>query len=98
MPGNLTRPHDYRALLRACPDLTIVGGQAVNVWAVTYLDPEHSSPSGFGSLDLDVLAHAKASEIKTGRTFRSSPKACLLFCGMRIDKLLRTRTCVMRSQ
>lgn len=63
MPGDLTQPHDYRALLQACPDLTIVGGQAVNVWAITYLDPDHSRPAGFGSYDLDVLARAKVAEI-----------------------------------
>jgi hypothetical protein len=63
MPGDLTRPHDYRVLLQACPDLTIVGGQAVNVWAITYLDLEQSRPAGFGSYDLDVLGRAKVAEI-----------------------------------
>lgn len=63
MPDDLTRPPDYRVLLEACPDLTIVGGQAVNVWAITYLDPEQSHPTGFGSRDLDVLAHAKVTGI-----------------------------------
>ena len=31
MPEELTRPHDYRVLLQAFPDMTIIGGQAVNV-------------------------------------------------------------------
>jgi hypothetical protein len=63
MPGELTRPHDYRVLLEACPDLTIVGGQAVNVWAITYLDPQQTGSAGFGSGDLDVLAGKKVDEI-----------------------------------
>jgi len=63
MPDELTQPHDYRVLLEACPSLTIVGGQAVNVWAITYLNPEHTRPPGFGSHDLDVLARIKVSEI-----------------------------------
>ncbi len=50
-------PHDYRVLLEACPDLTIVGGQAVNVWAIVYLTPEElRAESGYGSHDLDVFA------------------------------------------
>jgi hypothetical protein len=63
MPGELTRPHDYRVLLQAFPDMTIIGGQAVNVRAITYLDPAHSRPAGFGSHDLDVLARTQASRI-----------------------------------
>jgi AcrR family transcriptional regulator len=50
-------------LLEACPGLTIVGGQAVNVWAIAYLDPEHTHPEGFGSHDMDVLARMKVAEI-----------------------------------
>ena len=38
MADDLTEPHDYRLLLEACPSLTIVGGQAVNIWAMAYLD------------------------------------------------------------
>jgi hypothetical protein len=63
MPDELTQPHDYRVLLEACPGLTIVGGQAVNVWAITYLDPEHTHLAGFGSRDLDVLARTNVAEI-----------------------------------
>jgi len=29
-----TVPHDYRALLQSIPGLTVVGGQAVNLWAI----------------------------------------------------------------
>lgn len=63
MSENLTKPHDYRVLLEACPDLTIVGGQAINVWAVTYLAPEDAPRTSLGSYDLDVLARRKVSEI-----------------------------------
>jgi hypothetical protein len=63
MSDELTQPHDYRVLLEACPSLTIVGGQAVNVWAITYLDPNHTHLAGFGPRDLDVLARIKVAEI-----------------------------------
>jgi hypothetical protein len=57
-------PHDYRVLLAACPDLTIVGGQAVSIWAITYLNPEDlREENGYGSHDLDVYARRKAAEI-----------------------------------
>lgn len=63
MAGDLTKPHDYRALLESCPGLTIVGGQAVSVWAITYLNPEETHLEGFGSHDLDVIAKTKVAEI-----------------------------------
>lgn len=63
MADKLTRPHDYRVLLEACPDLTIVGGQAVNIWAITYLDSNEESRTSLGSHDLDVLARMKVAEI-----------------------------------
>ncbi len=63
MADELTRPHDYRVLLEACPDLTIVGGQAVNVWAITYLEAAHTSHTDLGSHDMDVIARIKVAEI-----------------------------------
>lgn len=63
MADELTRPHDYRVLLETCPDLTIVGGQAVNVWAITYLDSSAASRTDLGSHDMDVLARMKVAEI-----------------------------------
>lgn len=63
MADELTRPHDYRVLLETCPDLTIVGGQAVNVWAVTYLDSSAESRTDLGTHDMDVLARMKVAEI-----------------------------------
>jgi hypothetical protein len=63
MADELTRPHDYRVLLETCPDLTIVGGQAIGVWAIAYLNPTDPMPEGFGSRDMDVLAKRKVAEI-----------------------------------
>jgi len=64
-PAN-REPHDYRVLLEACPDLTIVGGQAVNVWAIVYLTPEElRADSGYGSHDLDVFAQRKVADVLT---------------------------------
>lgn len=63
MADELTTPHDYRVLLETCPDLTIVGGQAVNVWAITYLDSSAELRADLGSHDMDVLARMKVAEI-----------------------------------
>jgi hypothetical protein len=64
MAGINRDPHEYRAVIASCPDFTIVGGQAINVWAITYLNPEDlKSEEGYGSHDLDVIAHRKAEEI-----------------------------------
>lgn len=63
MADELTRPHDYRVLLETCPALTIVGGQAVNVWAITYLDASGELRTDLGSHDMDVLARMKVAEI-----------------------------------
>lgn len=63
MSGEVTKPHDYRVLLEKCPDMTIVGGQAVTAWAITYLDAERTQPVGFGSKDLDVMAKMTVDEI-----------------------------------
>jgi len=63
MADERTLPHDYRLLLESFPDLTIIGGQAVNVWAITYLDASSLSQAVMGSHDLDVFAHRKVDEI-----------------------------------
>lgn len=63
MSSEPTSPHDYKALLEACPSLTIVGGQAVNVWAITYLDRTDPKISGVASIDLDVIAKTSVKEI-----------------------------------
>lgn len=56
-----TYPHDYRVICGADPAPLVVGGQAVNLWAVSFLSPE--SPDlcshDYGSVDLDILADAK---------------------------------------
>ncbi len=56
-----TVPHDYRALLQSIPGLTVVGGQAVNLWAIVYCDPEKDDLPRFGSYDLDVLARGNVA-------------------------------------
>ena len=63
MSDELTQPHDYRVLLEACPDLTIIGGQAVNIWAIAYLNAADARPEALGSHDMDVLARMKVAEI-----------------------------------
>lgn len=62
MADELTRPHDYRVLLDTCPSLTIVGGQAVNIWAVAYLNADPKA-GDLGSVDMDVVAGIKVAEI-----------------------------------
>ena len=56
-----TQPHDYRALLQSVPGLTVVGGQAVNLWAIVYCDPEKDNLPRFGSYDLDVIARGNVT-------------------------------------
>ncbi|PTY02057.1 hypothetical protein DB347_25200 [Opitutaceae bacterium EW11] len=59
-----TYPHDYRALFAGADEErpTIVGGQAVNLWAITYLDRADpaSGTSKYGSHDLDVISTGRA--------------------------------------
>lgn len=60
----VTYPHDYRALFSGAESQrpTIVGGQAVNLWAITYLDKADPSMAvaKYGSHDLDVVSSGKA--------------------------------------
>lgn len=59
-----TFPHDYRALFAGgdAQRSTIVGGQAVNLWAITYLEKADASTAAtrFGSHDLDVVSTGQA--------------------------------------
>lgn len=53
-----TYPHDYRLICAGREAPTVVGGQAVNLWAVSYLQPDGPDlrADEFGSKDLDILA------------------------------------------
>lgn len=53
-----TYPHDYRLICAGREAPTVVGGQAVNLWAVSYLKPDGPDlrADDFGSKDLDILA------------------------------------------
>lgn len=54
---NFTFPHDYRVLFSG-PELPVVaGGQAVNLWAITYLEEEHAQEliTKYGSGDMDIV-------------------------------------------
>jgi hypothetical protein len=37
--SDLTYPHDYRVIAGSDIKPTIVGGQAVHLWAITFLEP-----------------------------------------------------------
>lgn len=55
---NLTYPHDYRVICNSSARPIVVGGQAVNLWSITFLasgDPQLAARS-YGSADLDVLS------------------------------------------
>ena len=58
MPNdNFTFPHDYRVLFSG-PELPVVaGGQAVNLWAITYLEEEQAQElvTKYGSSDMDIV-------------------------------------------
>jgi hypothetical protein len=54
---NSTFPHDYRVLFSG-PELPVVaGGQAVNLWAITYLEDEQAQElvTKYGSGDMDIV-------------------------------------------
>ena len=56
-----TYPHDYRLICAGREAPTVVGGQAVNLWAISYLEREAADlrASNHGSKDLDILADKK---------------------------------------
>lgn len=58
-----TEPHDYCGLLQSVPGsgLTVVGGQAINLWAIGYCGPEKDNLPRCGSYDLDVLARGNVT-------------------------------------
>jgi hypothetical protein len=58
-----TYPHDYRIIAASELRPTIVGGQAVNLWAITFLEnnPEDLS-TRYASGDLDVLSAPRILE------------------------------------
>ena len=49
-----TAPHDYRVVCECKPAPTVVGGQAVNLWAIVYLTPEVAR-ADLVSKDLDIV-------------------------------------------
>ena len=70
-----TYPHDYRLICAGREAPTVVGGQAVNLWAISYLEREEADlrASSHGSKDLDILADKKVIDhLKTvpGWVFR----------------------------
>jgi hypothetical protein len=55
-----TYPHDYRIIAGSEAKPTIVGGQAVNLWAITFLEPgDPHLTTKYASGDLDVLSTPK---------------------------------------
>lgn len=54
-----TAPHDYRVICECDPAPTVVGGQAVNLWAINYLTPEVPKEN-LVSKDLDIVASKEA--------------------------------------
>jgi hypothetical protein len=70
----LTFPHDYRALFSGADAPTMVGGQAINLWAIVFLDRAVRNRAVHGSLDLDIVSGAKAlSFLKTLPGWKFSP-------------------------
>lgn len=72
---NETFPHDYRLICAGREMPIVVGGQAVNLWAISYLASESPDlrATGFGSKDLDILADKQVLDyLKTvpGWTFK----------------------------
>jgi len=61
---NPTYPHDYRLFFEGDIKPLVVGGQAVNLWAITFLEKGDRSLTvkTFGSEDMDLLDEAKVLE------------------------------------
>jgi hypothetical protein len=61
---NPTYPHDYRLFFEGDIKPLMVGGQAVNLWAITFLEKGDRSLTieTFGSEDMDLLDEAKVLE------------------------------------
>ncbi len=64
MSSPLTFPHDYRVIADSEIHPTIVGGQAVNLWAIAFLEEGDfaSISTKYGSGDLDILTGPKVVE------------------------------------
>lgn len=74
---SLTYPHDYRLICAGRETPTIVGGQAVALWAISYLEKGDADlcATKYGSKDLDILADKKVLDyLKTvpGWVFKPS--------------------------
>ncbi len=54
-----TAPHDYRVVCECEPAPIVVGGQAVNLWAINYLTPAVPK-TDLVSKDLDIVASKEA--------------------------------------
>ena len=61
VPEQTTYPHDYRLICESDPAPIIVGGQAINLWAISFLQPGAPDLASkvYGSKDLDILANTK---------------------------------------
>ena len=69
-----TFPHDYRALFVGADAPTVVGGQAVNLWAIVYLDRDVRNKVIHGSNDMDIVSGTKAlAFLKTLPDWKFSP-------------------------
>jgi hypothetical protein len=84
---NVTFPHDYRVLFSG-PELPVVaGGQAVNLWAITYLEEHqaHALVTKYGSGDMDIVQnHAVIDFIRKLPGWRYEPTSLRNFGDVRI--------------
>ena len=88
MPNdNSTFPHDYRVLFSG-PELPVVaGGQAVNLWAITYLEDEQAQElaTKYGSGDMDIVQNdAVIAFIKNLPGWRYEPTPLKNFSDIRV--------------
>ena len=85
-PDSNTYPHDYRLICAGREVPTVVGGQAVNLWAIAYLEQGASDlrAGSLGSKDLDILADKKVLEyLKTVPGWSFTPNNLRNFTDMR---------------
>ena len=87
MPVGKTHPHDYRVLFSGPERPIVVGGQAVNLWAITYLEQEVAAGvmTKYGSDDMDIVKNdAVIQFLKTLPNWHYVPTRLKFFNDIRI--------------
>lgn len=84
---SFTFPHDYRVLFSGPERPIVAGGQAVNLWAITYLEDEQAQAlvTKYGSGDMDIVQNdAVIAFLKNLPGWRYEPTSLRNFGDIRV--------------